>query len=106
MKMMTSPVASAAPRFRAAAVAAATVSAMGEQRELRRFNALGWASTAVAATGTIVLSVYGILGAVVGAGIGWLVRLVAAAVLARPALRHGREAETDTDVTRAIIRRD
>ncbi|UCG85391.1 MAG: hypothetical protein JSW71_15850 [Gemmatimonadota bacterium] len=88
------------------AVAAATVSAMGEQRQLRRFNALGWVSTAVATIGTIVLCVFGILGAVLGAGIGWTVRLVAAGFLAQSALRSGHEAEPDAHVNGAMIRTD
>ncbi len=74
------------------AVPAAGVSALGVAGELRRFSALGWLATAVAAGGAAFLARYGLPGVVVGVALGWLVRLIAAAVLLRAAFARARAA--------------
>jgi O-antigen/teichoic acid export membrane protein len=68
------------------AVASATVGAIGDSQQLRVFNAAGWAGTATAAVGAVLFSVYGLVGVVGGAALGWVLRLAAATVLARRAL--------------------
>ena len=76
------------------AVAAATVSAIGDRRGLRRFNGLGWLAVALAAGGALLLSGYGLVGVVAGAALGWLVRLAAAVALARSSLMSGGEGDS------------
>jgi len=72
------------------AVPAAGVSALGAADQLRRFNALGWLATAVAAGAAMLLARYGLPGVVAGVALGWLVRLLVAVLLLRPVFARAR----------------
>jgi hypothetical protein len=62
-------------------VAASAVVALASDIQLRMFNRLGWAGTALAFLTAIVLSGLGPAGVVLGAAVGWIVRLIVASVL-------------------------
>ncbi len=67
------------------AVASAVIRALGEARQLRWFNLLAWIGTVLAVGAAIAFSGFGLVGVICGAAVGWLIRLAAAVILARPA---------------------
>lgn len=69
-------------------VAAAAVSGLGEAKELRIFNWSGWLALGVAAVAIVALSSFGLVGIVLGATLGWCIRIGAAAWVVKPLLKH------------------
>ena len=64
----------------------ATVTALGDNRTLVCWSVLGWASVAAAAVGGAVGARWGLDGLIYGVALGWILRSIAAAWLARPYL--------------------
>jgi Na+-driven multidrug efflux pump len=74
----------------------ATVTALASARELSLVNILGWASVAVAAVAaSAAAGPWGLPGVIYGVGLGWLVRAIAALVVAA---RHLRDESVDESV--------
>jgi len=56
----------------------ATVSALGDARELTLVNLMGWVSVAIAVPASLIGARWGLAGVIYGVGLGWLVRALAA----------------------------
>jgi O-antigen/teichoic acid export membrane protein len=56
----------------------ATVSALGDARELTLVNRAGWASVAIAVVAAVLAARWGLAGVIYGVGFGWLLRALAA----------------------------
>jgi O-antigen/teichoic acid export membrane protein len=56
----------------------ATVSALGDARELTLVNLAGWASVGVAVLAAVFAARWGLVGVIYGVGLGWLLRALAA----------------------------
>src|SRR5439155_11128803 len=56
----------------------ATVSALGDARELTLVNLAGWASVAIAVLAAVLAARWGLAGVIYGVGIGWLLRALTA----------------------------
>jgi len=56
----------------------ATVSALGDARELTLVNLAGWASVAMAVLAAVLAARWGLAGVIYGVGFGWLLRALAA----------------------------
>jgi O-antigen/teichoic acid export membrane protein len=56
----------------------ATVSALGDARELTLVNLAGWASVAIAVLAAVLAARWGLAGVIYGVGFGWLLRALAA----------------------------
>jgi O-antigen/teichoic acid export membrane protein len=65
----------------------ATVSALGDARELTLVNLAGWASVGVAVLAAVFAARWGLVGVIYGVGVGWLLRALAAFYLTMPHLR-------------------
>jgi O-antigen/teichoic acid export membrane protein len=56
----------------------ATISALGDGRELTLVNLAGWASVVVAVLAAVFAARWGLVGVIYGVGLGWLLRALAA----------------------------
>lgn len=65
----------------------ATVSALGDARELTLVNLAGWASVGVAVPAAVFAARWGLVGVIYGVGLGWLLRALAAFYLTMRHLR-------------------
>jgi O-antigen/teichoic acid export membrane protein len=65
----------------------ATVSALGDARELTLVNLMGWASIAIAVLGALVGAHWGLAGVIYGVGLGWLLRALGSLYLTMRHLR-------------------
>jgi O-antigen/teichoic acid export membrane protein len=65
----------------------ATVSALGDARELTLVNIAGWASVGVAVVAAVLAARWGLAGVIYGVGLGWLLRALAAFYLTMRHLR-------------------
>lgn len=59
----------------------ATISALGDGRELTLVNLAGWASVVVAVLAAVFAARWGLVGVIYGVGLGWLLRALAALVV-------------------------
>jgi len=64
-----------------------SVSALGDARELKLVNLMGWCSVAIAVLASVVGARWGLAGVIYGVGLGWLVRAVGACWLTARHLR-------------------
>ncbi|MGH7527964.1 MAG: hypothetical protein ACREMX_14820, partial [Gemmatimonadales bacterium] len=55
-----------------------TITAVGDARELKAVNLIGWFSVGVAAVASVVGARWGLAGLIYGVGLGWLVRAIGA----------------------------
>jgi O-antigen/teichoic acid export membrane protein len=69
------------------AFATGTVIALAEDKQLRTLSLVSWATIGVGAVGAFLAAPWGLVGALYGISVGWLVRTLIAAWLAMPHLR-------------------
>lgn len=78
---------------------AATLKALGDESQLKRYNLTGWASIVVAVAGGFGFAWGGLVGVTLGVAVGWAVRALVVAVIARSSLGAREDPDGATEPT-------
>lgn len=81
---------------------AATLKALGDEGQLRRYNLTGWASIVVAVAGGFGLAWGGLVGVTLGVAVGWALRTLVVAIIARRSLGNADRPDGEEERTESL----